>query len=719
MRLFRRAVTAALAAVSLAAAVRASVPATAVRRNAAPAGPDELAQLLPFERNKVEPIDARKAFADGYQAYKRRDYIAAIGPMQLAAARVPELADYALFYLGSAQRDSGDAEDAANAFLRLADYYPQSVLADSAGIEYARLELKGAHPELAIAAATRVLAHTKDSAAEQNGRLVLAHATYAAGDFRGAYDEASAIRDKFPWSAVDPDARALAYLIERTHPEVRDASSLEYHRREAALLLREGQSRLALEQIHQGLAMGPGDPDRAEFIWMLAEASRGNPEAAKIALERYLAIAPAGAHAPAALNALARIYWRMDDTENTRRYFQRLVAEFPGSRLTPPTMYEIGRAYEDDGNAEAARAAYLRLLRRYPGSEPAAEARFRAPFMLYMLKRYGAAAVEFGDARIRATSPGDRDMFAYWEARSLEQNGRMDEAQPIFLTVATSIGSNYYPAIAAARAHPGAIVSPAAIAPELAAGEPPPAQGEAQFHLARVIAFRTLGLRDLEAGELRALEAGGWGGAAMRNFILCEFQAAGAWYDAIGMATRMAARGEIEAAAAERIRYPRGFWDLVSGAAARNQLDPYLVAALIRQESLYNPQARSVSDARGLMQLLPSTAGKHMAAAGVAASPMDLFDPAISVQVGTVYLRGLLSMFGGDQFKAVAAYNAGEHAVGAWIVKYPGDDDQWVENIAYGETRDYVKKVIGGLREYRLLYQRPASTSIRSPQSPG
>ncbi|HJU29487.1 MAG TPA: lytic transglycosylase domain-containing protein, partial [Candidatus Binataceae bacterium] len=346
-------------------------------------------------------------------------------------------------------------------------------------------------------------------------------------------------------------------------------------------------------------------------------------------------------------------------------------------------------------------------------------ARFRAPFMLYMLKRYQAAAIEFEDARLRATSPGDRDMFAYWQARSLEQSGDENKAQAIFRTVAISIDSNYYPAMAAARAHLEPSVFPAATAPELTAGDPPPAQGIAEFHLARVLAFRALGLRDLEADELRALERLSWGDAAMRNFILPEFQAAGAWYDAIGMATRMAQRGEIEAVVAERIRYPLGFWDLVSAAAARNQLDPYLVAALIRQESLYNPQARSVSDARGLMQLLPSTAEKHAVAAGIAAAPIDLFDPTISVRLGTTYLRGLFAMFGGDPFKAVAAYNAGEHAVSGWIVKYPGDDDQWVENIAYRETRDYVKKVIGGMREYRLLYQRSVSTSIRAPQSPG
>ena len=95
------------------------------------------------------------------------------------------------------------------------------------------------------------------------------------------------------------------------------------------------------------------------------------------------------------------------------------------------------------------------------------------------------------------------------------------------------------------------------------------------------------------------------------------------------------------------------------------------MAALIRQESLYNPQARSTSDARGLMQLLPSTAEHWATAAGLSSASLDLYDPTVSVRIGTTYLKGLFQMFDGDPFKAVAAYNGGEHAVATWSKKYP------------------------------------------------
>ena len=166
---------------------------------------------------------------------------------------------------------------------------------------------------------------------------------------------------------------------------------------------------------------------------------------------------------------------------------------------------------------------------------------------------------------------------------------------------------------------------------------------------------------------------------------------------------------------AERIRYPRAYWDLFSKASESKSLDPWLVLALARQESLFNPHATSVSDARGLMQLLPST-GDRIARQIGEASP-NLYDPNTNVRLGTTYLKDLFDMFQGDKFKAVAAYNGGEHAVEGWNRKFPGDDDEWVENIGYRETRDYVKKVIGGRREYLLLYPRHASASTQSAQT--
>jgi peptidoglycan lytic transglycosylase len=675
----------------------------------------QLAQRLPFEPNKIEPIDPKTAFLEGYQAYRSHDLIGAIGRMQLAAAQLPDLADYALFYLASAERDDGDSQAAADDFRRLTLSYPQSVWCDDAGLEYARLELKLGHPDYAIAAANRVVVSTTvDRGVEQNARLTMARALLATNSWRAAYDQAQLIRQKFPTGSADGPARNLAYAILAAHPQIISVP-LEYHRTEAALLLREGQDKAALAQIQMALALKPPRSIQAELTWFSAEASRGTADRMKAQLQRYLELAPLGVEAARALSRLAHLYWHENDTDTARLYFRRIPRDFPHDELASEAMFEIGRTYEEDGNLQAARLAYLDLVRRYPGTQTAIDARFRASFILYMLGRYRQAAAEFSDSRAHAAISSARDMFAYWQARALEKNGEKAAAQGLLETLAVSTGSNYYPALAAMRIKQTARILPAAFAPDLTAGIVPMASGPLQFHLTRVAALRSLGLRKLEAPELRAAEGYIGGNRTLQRFVLAELQSADAWFDAIGMAMRMEARGEISPAAAERIRYPRGFWDLVAAAADRNQLDPFLVTALIRQESLFNPQAHSISDARGLMQLLPTTAGRYAGAAGIIASPLDLYDPTISIQLGTVYLRALMGMFGGDIFKVVAAYNAGEHSVSQWNARYPGDDDQWVENIGFHETRDYVKKVIGGMREYQQLYGSPSalSTSIR------
>src|SRR6266852_6212247 len=465
---------------------------------------EELAQIMiPFSHETVVPIDVHKAFVEGYEAYRNHDLVAAVERMELASKSLPELADYALFYLGSAQRDNGRTENAADAFQRLTALYPQSVWADIAGVEYARLELTLGHPEIANVVASRVALHTSSGGIEQNARLVVANARLKLRDFRGAYSEAQSIREKFPAGAADRAARSLAYTVLVAHPQVAPSTSLEYRRTEAALLLREGEPAIALAKIRAALAIGPPRAIRAELLWLEAEASRGNPDAAKSALLSYLALAPDGEHAPGALNALAHIYWHVDDTARAREYFERVARDFPSSAHAPSALFEIGRTYEDDTDLKAARTEYQRLAKRYPSSETAAEARFRAPFMLYMMKQNAAAAAEFGE--VKAQAHGERDMFTYWQARALESNGEAGQAREVFRSVARSTDSNYYPTLASLKVNLVPDSFPAANAADPVAAGEPTVDGPARFHLTRALALRELGLRELEPAELSEL----------------------------------------------------------------------------------------------------------------------------------------------------------------------------------------------------------------------
>jgi soluble lytic murein transglycosylase len=140
--------------------------------------------------------------------------------------------------------------------------------------------------------------------------------------------------------------------------------------------------------------------------------------------------------------------------------------------------------------------------------------------------------------------------------------------------------------------------------------------------------------------------------------------------------------------------YPRPFDREVRAAARATGLPESLVYAVIRQESLFRVDARSSADALGLMQLLPETARRTAAGAGLAApSRNDLLQPAINVKLGSTFLRGLLVRADGQWPIAIAGYNAGPGAARRWLPPGPMEADVWVENIPFNETRNYVQRV--------------------------
>jgi soluble lytic murein transglycosylase len=141
--------------------------------------------------------------------------------------------------------------------------------------------------------------------------------------------------------------------------------------------------------------------------------------------------------------------------------------------------------------------------------------------------------------------------------------------------------------------------------------------------------------------------------------------------------------------------FPRPYWTDVCRFAAENQLDPYLVAALIRQESEFNPGAVSRANAFGLMQLLPTTGkntAKELRIRGFRTE--TLLVPNVNLQLGTRYFHDMVDHYNGQVEYALAAYNAGNYR----------DVPEFVESIPFTETREYVQSIMRNARIYRRLY---------------
>jgi soluble lytic murein transglycosylase len=155
------------------------------------------------------------------------------------------------------------------------------------------------------------------------------------------------------------------------------------------------------------------------------------------------------------------------------------------------------------------------------------------------------------------------------------------------------------------------------------------------------------------------------------------------------------------------LSFPRGYWDMVVKYAHKYKVDPYFVLAVMREESLMNPEIISSAKAIGLMQIIPETGQQLFTVLHRKDfEQKKLFDPETNIQLGTLYLSQLLKEYKGNLYYTLAAYNAGPKALQKWLNKRSAQDDidEFIERIPYGETRMYVKRVMNTYYTYQKIY---------------
>jgi soluble lytic murein transglycosylase len=163
-----------------------------------------------------------------------------------------------------------------------------------------------------------------------------------------------------------------------------------------------------------------------------------------------------------------------------------------------------------------------------------------------------------------------------------------------------------------------------------------------------------------------------------------------------------------------RLLYPLPHRAVVEREARANGLDPMFVAALIRQESLWDARAISPVGARGLMQIMPET-GRGLAGNPAGWNADVLYDPETSIRLGTRFLRDLEQQYGDRAVDLLAGYNAGPHRIARWRALPEGRDAELLaERIPFEETRHYVKVVQGNQHIYRALYGGAGPAGTRS-----
>lgn len=603
-------------------------------------------------------------------------------------------------------RDAGRRGDDAAAVARaaqLGERFPDSIWLPGARLLAGQLRRKGGD----LDGAATWLGAARDALPAKSPRwvtatLALADVAALRGDARAALELVRAARAaKLRGVALRRAVRATARLHRHAPALFEPAAS---HLAEGELLLGEGDATAAASEATAALAATTAADERAQALWIRARAERALGERGT-AESTCLDVASASPTlGPKALAAAARWRWNADDDTGAMRLYRQVATRFPTAPDAAEARYAIGRIQQEGGHYDDAFETYDRLAREQPRAAVAPEARWRAGWVRYLDGDLPGAAAYFG--RIVDDGPSPAHVAAeYWRAR-IRAALAEPEAEEDFATLAADHPTTYYGGLAAARlGRPATDVAPNVVAPP-AATFPDELGGP---HAARARALYELGLPRLARRELDALDDG-----APRLLVAQAYTAVGAPSAALASARSAGADDD----AARRFLYPLGYWPVVEAEARAHGLDPLLVLSLIRQESLFAPDAVSPADAHGLMQLLPRTAREVAPNAGVtAADARALHVVPTNVRLGTTLLRRLLDRYQGSQAKALAAYNAGEDAVEKWERRYgPRPDDEFTELISFRETRDYVKLVLGNRQVYQQLYAAsPLATSLGSP----
>ena len=333
--------------------------------------------------------------------------------------------------------------------------------------------------------------------------------------------------------------------------------------------------------------------------------------------------------------------------------------------------------------------------------------------MEYNLKRYTEAHKTF--------SSGARAKFIYWNARSLEKTGRMNEAAVEYEKVCAR-GFGYYCMRAGERLGllmPGTYWGKVGITRALTGTEPSErraldtAYGASPelFKDRRYLAAKellTLGLTEDAAREFGLFEQTQTPDRAALYTLMNLFYRAGDYYHAINIYGRYfpVLNGKANGVRAEllRISFPMKVVEYIKEKGLSGGVDPLLVAAVIREESTFNPDDVSRTGAMGLMQIMPETARFIAMKSGVKyRAATELTEPDTNIRLGSWYLAYLLRKFDDDVVMTIAGYNAGPRAVKRWASRLSAAPDEFIESIPYPETRRYTKKVLKSYAMFRFL----------------
>jgi soluble lytic murein transglycosylase len=626
------------------------------------------------------------------RALDRRDHFAsARGAYDSAAAYLPDLADWLRLRAAGVTRD-----DAA----RRAYYEDVEGDAPRARLpwsEAATLERLGRPRDAARAY------ETIDSRAARVAALRLRAATA-----RGARERAAARREVLAFLGGHPGDAETRAAIAILDAHWRRGLPAREELAVARLAAANGQpARAAAGYARAARRGGLAPADRLEYARILARLRRRAAASRQLALVRR-----PGPLAAAAAYERARLLVARRRRQQAATALRAVVRAYPKDTAAALALFELAELASERGRDRAARDAYLTIVRRYPESSVAPRAAFEAALVGVARRRHLPAALELDSLLARWPASAEADAATYWSGRAWRAAGDTARARERWAALVARDPRSYYGVLAARRL---------GVAPWAPTVPYTPAQSIAGVFLGGVVDTAIVRLSAVDGAMARAdhLDALGFPlEARLERESVTAADAPTATMLAAGVALlerglprqamevgrRLVERGDGDVRS-YRLLFPVPHVELITAEAAAHGVDPTLVAAVIRQESSFDPRATSTAGARGLMQMMPRVARAIARAEDIAEyTPALLYRPEANVRLGVTHLKGFTEHYD-HPARALAAYNAGPGRVARWS-RLPGarDAELFVERIPFAETRGYVRTVMRNWEMYRALY---------------
>lgn len=698
--------TVALGAAGAGAGARSSSPSS----SPSPAGKNPVATL--HNPDWARFLRAESAFFIGQPAKARADFEA------LVHARSPRFASVAAYRIGDCLWSAGDHGAAAEVYRKLSAHPSKEI---DAGVARFRLALF----------------------AEERGRAVDASKLFLAfyRDFPAHPWSDEAQRHLAARPTADGAEGSKSGAMSRNGPALTGPVTSEDQLRRAEALSRDRSWEQALEVLaHLPADLPPALATQRDYQVGMTKFNMRRDYLG--AAQLLLAVAPrlSGDQAASAWFHGTRALSRIDRDDEAIAGYKQVVARFPASRFAAEAQFLSGWLDYNRGRYRESLPGLRATLEHFGRSAFADDAAFCVAFASFLLGDWGAAAQALG--RYAALPPTGMTVdeqaarVAYWRARLAAKMADAPRAAQGYREVNQRWPFTFYGVAARARlAESGA---PAGIelpgAPAAAAASPTfekdgalaalVAAGLDRQTAARLDELASAGL-DVEAGwELEREEkvhparggsargkGGGSGGgpttvphllgayASLQNFHrayeLAESRNAGA----LGEAPMGTARVWWQAA------YPLAYRGAVEKYGRRAGNPDLFLYAIMRKESGFSPWDVSYADARGLLQMIPPTSARVAREANLDFSADDLFDPDTNIHLGALYIGGLARKFHAQIPLVAGAYNAGPRSMAKWCDQHGTHPmDEFVELIAFTQTREYAKRVVGIYARYRQLY---------------